>query len=143
MTHSTGQTRPLMCIKVMAKYLSVDILSNTGLYLVVLGQKEQGVTGCQCDMLSENIWFTWCKPSNSSIFGEGKSDYGQTHTQTHRHTDRQNFLSKTRPLLWKGSSKNGICNSNSKFGMSNSPSVAEYSDSNPSTLIWIVPNLTQ
>ena len=25
---------------------------------------EQGGTGCQCDMLSENIWFTWSKPSN-------------------------------------------------------------------------------
>ena len=77
-------------------------------YWLVLGGtgSEQGSSGCQCDMLSENIWFTWCKPSNSSIFGEGKSDYGQTHTQTHRHTDRQNFLSKTRPLLWKGSSKN-------------------------------------
>ena len=76
-------------------------------YWLVLGGtgSEQGGSGCQCDMLSENIWFTWCKPSNSSIFGEGKSDYGQTHTQTHRHTDRQNFLSKTRPLLWKGSSK--------------------------------------
>ena len=76
-------------------------------YWLVLGGtgSEQGSSGCQCDMLSENIWFTWCKPSNSSIFGEGKSDYGQTHTQTHRHTDRQNFLSKTRPLLWKGSSK--------------------------------------
>ena len=90
-------------------------------YWLVLGGtgSEQGSSGCQCDMLSENIWFTWCKPSNSSIFGEGKSDYGQTHTQTHRHTDRQNFLSKTRPLLWKGSSKNTFCNLNkyiSKFG---------------------------
>ena len=46
-------------------------------------------------MLSENIWFTWCKPSNYSIFGEGKSDDGQTD----RETDTQNFLSKTRPLL--------------------------------------------
>ena len=35
----------------MGKDLPVDILSNTGLYLVlVLGQ---------CDMLSENIWFVW------------------------------------------------------------------------------------
>ena len=25
---------------------------------------NQGGTGCQCDMLSENIWFTWSKPSN-------------------------------------------------------------------------------
>ena len=72
---------------------------SIGWYWLVLGDtgsKQRG-TGCQCDMLTENIWFTWCKPSNSSIFGEGISDYGQIH--------RQNFLSKTRPLLWKGSSK--------------------------------------
>ena len=63
--------------------MPVDILSNTGLYGVVLGQlravlggtgsvlgginwywlvlgatgSEQGDTGCQCDMLLENIWF--------------------------------------------------------------------------------------
>ena len=35
-------------------------------------------------MLSENIWFTKCKPSNYSIFGEGKSDDGQTNGQTDR-----------------------------------------------------------
>ena len=35
-------------------------------------------------MLSENIWYTWCKPSNYSIFGEGKSDYGQTDKSTDR-----------------------------------------------------------
>ena len=52
-------------------------------------------------MLSENIWFTWCKPSNYSIFGEGKSDDGQMDKQT----DRHNYLSETRPLLWKRSSK--------------------------------------
>ena len=40
-------------------------------------------------MLSENMWFTWCQPSNYSIFGEGKSDYGPT----------------AQLLLWKGSSK--------------------------------------
>ena len=45
-------------------------------------------------MLSENIWFIWCKPSHYSIFGEGKSADGQMDKQT----DRQNFLSKTRPL---------------------------------------------
>ena len=28
-----------------------------------------------------------------------------TDKRTHRQTHRQNFLSKTRPLLWKGSSK--------------------------------------
>ena len=66
-------------------------------YWLVLGGTgtEQGNIGCQCDMLSEDIWFTQCKPSNYSIFGEGKSDDGQTD----RETDTQNFLSKTRPLL--------------------------------------------
>ena len=50
---------------------------------LVLGgtRSEQGGTGCQCNMLSENIWFTKCKPSNYSIIGEGKSDYGQTNPQ--------------------------------------------------------------
>ena len=43
-------------------------------------------------MLSENMWFTWCQPSNYSIFGEGKSDYGQTDTHTHRQTHRISYL---------------------------------------------------
>ena len=30
----------------------------------------------------------------------------QTERQTDRQTDRHNFLSKTQPLLWKGSTKN-------------------------------------
>ena len=55
-------------------------------YWLVLGGtgSEQGVTGCQCDMLSENIWFTWCKPSNYSMFGEGRSDGVQTNRQINR-----------------------------------------------------------
>ena len=83
-----------------------SVLGGTDWYWLVLGAtgSEQGSTGCQCDMLSENIWFTWCKPSNYSIFGEGKGDDGQTNGQT----DRQNFLSKNRPLLCKGSSKNHL-----------------------------------
>ena len=68
-------------------------------YWLVFGGtgSEQGGTGCSCDILSD-IWFTWCKPSNYLIFGEDKTDDVQT--------DRQNFLSKTRPFLRKGSSKN-------------------------------------
>ena len=63
---------------------------SRGWYWLVLGGggSEQGSTGCQNDELSENIWFAWSKPSNHWIFEEGKSDYGQTDTQT----DRQNFL---------------------------------------------------
>ena len=51
-----------------------------GQYIAVLvgTGSEQGVSGCQCDMLPENICFTWCEPSNYSIFGEVRSDYGQT-----------------------------------------------------------------
>ena len=45
--------------------------------------------------------FTWCKLSNYSTFGKGKNDDGQMDRQT----NRQNFLSKTRPILWKGSRK--------------------------------------
>ena len=56
---------------------------GTDWYLIVLGRKraslvvtwwcwsvlgdtgsKHGGTGCQCDMLSENIWFTWSKPTN-------------------------------------------------------------------------------
>ena len=55
------------------------------------GSKQRG-TGCQCDMLTENIWFTWCKPSNYSIFGEGKSDDGQINPQTDPQTDRISYL---------------------------------------------------
>ena len=72
-------------------------LGDTDWYLVVLGQYKAvmvgiwlylvsrgrrwlflGITGSvsggtayQCDMLSENIWLTFCKPSKYSIFGEG------------------------------------------------------------------------
>ena len=31
------------------------------LYWVRSSDSEQGGTGCQCDVLSENIWFTWSK----------------------------------------------------------------------------------
>ena len=99
---------PPLFVSVVTWWYWISILR----YWLVLGDtgSEQGSTGYQCDMLSENIWFTCCKPSNYPIIGEGKSDYGQTDRQTHRQTDRQthrqNFLSKTRPLLWKGSSKN-------------------------------------
>ena len=43
-----------------------------GQYIAVLvgTGSEQGVSGCQCDMLPE--------PSSYSIFGEVRSDYGQT-----------------------------------------------------------------
>ena len=39
---------------------------NIGWYGSVLGDNgsKKCSTGCQCDMLSENIWFTWSKPSN-------------------------------------------------------------------------------
>ena len=48
---------------------------SIGWYWLVLGDtgSKQGGTGCQCDMLSENIWFTWSKPSYYSIFGKEKS----------------------------------------------------------------------
>ena len=35
-------------------------------------------------MLSENIWFTKCKPSNYSIFGKGTSYDVQTNRQVNR-----------------------------------------------------------
>ena len=72
----------------------VGQLTSRGRYWLVLGGtgSEQGGTGCQHDELSENIWFAWSKPSNYLKFGEGKSDYGQTHRQTDTQTDTQNFL---------------------------------------------------
>ena len=39
---------------------------SIGWYWLALGDtgsKQRG-TGCQCDILTENIWFTWSKPSN-------------------------------------------------------------------------------
>ena len=39
---------------------------------------EQGGTGCQCNMLSENLWFPRSNPPNYSIFGEGRSVEVQT-----------------------------------------------------------------
>ena len=70
----------------MNKDLPADILSNT-FFLGGTGS-EQGGTGCQCDMLSDNVWFTWRIPLNHSIFGEGKSDDGQMDRQTDRQTNR-------------------------------------------------------
>ena len=34
---------------------------SIGWYWLILGDtgSKKGGTGCQCDMLSENIWFTW------------------------------------------------------------------------------------
>ena len=68
----------------------IEYLVSRGRYWLVLGVtgSEQGGTGCQHDELSENICFTLCKPSNYSIFEEGKSDYRQTNKQI----NRQNFL---------------------------------------------------
>ena len=62
----------------------IEYWVSRGRYWLVLGGtgSEQGSTGCQHDELSENIWFTSCKQSNYSIFGEGNSDYGQIHRQT-------------------------------------------------------------
>ena len=71
-------------------------------YWLVFGSTglEQGGTGCQCDMLSENIWLTWCKPLNYSIFGEGKSDYGQAN----KSTDRISYL-RLDPFCGRGRAK--------------------------------------
>ena len=67
----------------------IEYWVSRGRYWLVLGGtgSEQGGTGCQHDELSENIWFAWSKSSNYLIFEEGKSDYGQTDTHTHRHTE--------------------------------------------------------
>ena len=45
---------------------SIEYWESGGRYWLVLGGtgSEQGGTGCQYDMLSENIWFTWTKVSN-------------------------------------------------------------------------------
>ena len=82
----------------------IEYWVSGGRYWLVVGGtgSDQGGTGCQHVEISENILFAWSKLSNHRIFEEGKSDYGQIH----RETDTQNFLSKTRLLLWKGSSKN-------------------------------------
>ena len=44
----------------------IEYWVSRGLYWLVLGGtgSEQGDTGCQCDMLSENIELTRSKPSN-------------------------------------------------------------------------------
>ena len=71
---------------VLSQYKTV--LVGTWLYLVIRGRSvlggagpEQGGTGCQCDMLSENIWFTWSKPSNYWISEEEISDDLQINRQ--------------------------------------------------------------
>ena len=60
------------------KYLLIlggtgSVLGGADWYWLVLGAtgsvycatgSEQGDTSCQCVVISENIWFTWCKPSN-------------------------------------------------------------------------------
>ena len=60
-------------------------------YWLVFGSTglEQGGTGCQCDMLSENIWLTWCKPLNYSIF---RKEEVMTDKWTDRETNRISYL---------------------------------------------------
>ena len=72
-----GQYRAVL---VVTRWYWVSLLRHW----LVLGDNgsKPGGTGCQCDMISESILFTWCKPSNYSIFGEGKSDDRQTNKQT-------------------------------------------------------------
>ena len=36
------------------------------------GRSEQGSTGGKCHMLSENVWFSWYKPSKYLILRERK-----------------------------------------------------------------------
>ena len=62
---------------------------SRGQYWLVLGGtgSEQGGTCCQLDELSENKWFAWSRSSNYWIVAEGKSEYGQTDTQTHRQAE--------------------------------------------------------
>ena len=50
----------------------LEKLTSIGWYWSVLGDtgSKQGGISCQCDMLSENIWFTWSKPSNHWILGQ-------------------------------------------------------------------------
>ena len=88
-TSQVSQVLPLF-VSVVTWWYWISILR----YWLVLGGtgSEQGSTGYQCDMLSENIWFTCCKPSNYPIIGEGKSDYGQTHRHTDRQTDKISYL---------------------------------------------------
>ena len=72
-------------VKLMSKDLPVDILLNTGCYLVVLGQYRAVLVGtwwfkvrtgwCSLPVwyALENVWFTWYKPSKYLlIFEEGK-----------------------------------------------------------------------
>ena len=68
-TSQVSQVLPLF-VSVVTWWYWISMLR---LWLVLGGTgSEQGSTGCQCSMLSENIWFTWCTPSNYSIFREGK-----------------------------------------------------------------------
>ena len=71
-----GGTEPVLdgtdwFLVVLGEYRAV--LTGTWLYLVsrrrhwlLLGDtgSEQGGTGCQCDVLSENLWFAWSKGKN-------------------------------------------------------------------------------
>ena len=73
---------------------------SIGRYWLVLGGigSEQGGTGCQCDMLSENI-------CGLQIIQYSEKDKVIKDKWTHKQTDRISYL---RSLLYKGSSKNKI-----------------------------------
>ena len=62
----------------------------------VLGGRgsEQSSTGGKCHMLSENVWFSWYKPSKYLILRERKKWW-----LTKRQTNKQNFLFLIWPLL--------------------------------------------
>ena len=69
----------------------IEYWVSRGRYWLVLGGtgSEQGGTGCQCDMLSENIWFTWC---NHQIIQYLEKEKVITDRQTNKQTDRISYL---------------------------------------------------
>ena len=81
-----SQVLPLF-VSVVTWWYWISILR----YWLVLGGtgSEQGGTGCQCYMLSENIWFTWW---NHQFIQYLESEKVMTDRQMDKRTDRISYL---------------------------------------------------
>ena len=77
---------------------------GTGWYLVVLGQKRAVLVDSVICL--QKIY--GLHGVNHQIIQYSEKEEVITYRQTDKETNKKNFLSKTRPLLWRGSSKYDI-----------------------------------
>ena len=93
-----------------------SVYCGTGWYLVVLGQNR-------AVLVASVICFQ--KIYGLQVVNNQIIQYSEKETvMTDKSTDTQNFLSKTRPLLWKGSSKNHLHRSSAFYAVAMSGHIS-------------------